>query len=126
MIRLWICAGALNGFIAVALGAFAAHLLDERLSAEALGWIETGTRYELFHAVALLSVAWLVGREVRAPIALAVAGWAILLGTILFCGALYVMAITGITALSAVVPLGGVAFLIGWAAFFVYGLVLRW
>lgn len=126
MIRLWICAGAANGFIAVALGAFSAHLLRDRLSPEALGWIETGTRYELGHALALLAVAWLAGREVRHPIALGVAGWAFLLGTILFSGTLYVMALVGITTLGGVVPLGGVAFLIGWAALFVFGLVLKW
>ncbi len=126
MIRLWICAGAANGLIAVALGAFSAHLLRARLSTEALGWIETGARYEMLHALALLAVAWLAGREVRHPIALGVAGWAFLLGTILFSGTLYVMAVTGVTALGGVVPLGGVAFLIGWAALFVFGLVLRW
>ena len=126
MIRLWICAGAANGFIAVALGTFSAHLLRDRLSTEALGWVETGARYEMGHALALLAVAWLAGREVRHPIALGVAGWAFLLGTILFSGTLYVMALIGITTLGGVLPLGGVAFLIGWAALFVFGLVLKW
>lgn len=126
MIRLWICTGAANGFIAVALGAFSAHFLDRQLGAEALGWIETGARYELFHAVALLSVAWLAGREVRSPVSLSVAGWAFLLGTILFCGTLYLMALTGVTGISRIVPIGGVAFLIGWGSFFFYGLALRW
>jgi uncharacterized membrane protein YgdD (TMEM256/DUF423 family) len=126
VIRLWICAGAANGLIAVAMGAFSAHLLSERLSTQALGWVETGARYEMGHALALLAVAWLAGREVRHPVALGVAGWAFLLGTILFSGALYVMALTGIKALASVVPLGGVAFLIGWAALFVFGLVLKW
>ncbi len=126
MIRLWICAGAANGFIAVALGAFSAHFLDRQLSGEALGWIETGARYELFHAVALLSVAWLAGREVRSPVSLSVAGWAFLLGTILFCGTLYLMALTGVTGIGRIVPIGGVAFLIGWGSFFFYGIALKW
>ncbi len=126
MIRLWICAGAANGFIAVAIGAFSAHLLQDRLSAEALGWVETGMRYELAHALALLAVAWLAGREVRHPTSLGVAGWAFLLGTILFSGMLYVMAFTGAKALGSVVPLGGVSFLIGWAALGVFGLALKW
>ncbi len=126
MIRLWICAGAANGFIAVALGAFSAHFLDRQLSGEALGWIETGARYELFHAVALLSVAWLAGREVRSPVSLSVAGWAFLLGTILFCGTLYLMTLTGVTGIGRIVPIGGVAFLIGWGSFFFYGIALKW
>jgi uncharacterized membrane protein YgdD (TMEM256/DUF423 family) len=125
VIRLWICAGAANGFIAVALGAFSAHLLRGRLSPQALGWIETATRYEMAHGLALLAVAWLAGRQARQPLALGVAGWAFLLGTLLFSGSLYVMALTGMTALGGVVPLGGVAFLIGWAALFVFGLVSR-
>jgi uncharacterized membrane protein YgdD (TMEM256/DUF423 family) len=122
--RLWICAGAANGFVAVAMGAFSAHLLRDRLSPQAFGWIETATHYEMVHGLALLAVAWLAGREVRPPIAVNVAGWAFLLGTILFSGTLYVMALIGTTALGSVVPLGGVAFLIGWAALFLFGLVL--
>jgi uncharacterized membrane protein YgdD (TMEM256/DUF423 family) len=126
VIRLWICTGAANGFVAVALGAFATHFLDKQLSKEAIGWIATGARYELFHAVALLSVAWLAGREVRSPVSLSVAGWSFLLGSVLFCGTLYLMALTGVTGIGRVVPIGGVAFLFGWGSLFFYGLALRW
>ena len=110
--------------MSVGAGAFGAHGLRARLSDEMLAVFETGARYQMYHALALLAVAWLAGREVRPPIAVIVAGWAFLLGTILFSGTLYVMALIGTTALGSVVPLGGVAFLIGWAALFLFGLVL--
>jgi uncharacterized membrane protein YgdD (TMEM256/DUF423 family) len=122
--RLWICAGAANGFIAVALGALASHSLDG-LAPEAKNWIEIGTRYELFHALALLAVALMARREVKPSVFVSVAGWAFLLGTVLFSGVLYAMALAGMSRLSALVPLGGVAFLIGWATLFFYSLSPR-
>ena len=122
MSRLWICVAGVNGFIAVALGAFAAHGLEGRLGPEALDWIDTGTRYESLHAVALLCVALLARREIKPSIFVSVAGWSFLLGCVLFSGALYAMALAGTAWLSAVVPLGGVAFLLGWATLFFYGL----
>ena len=125
MPRLWICAGALNGLLAVALGAFAAHGLEGRLSPESLDWIETGARYELIHAVALLAVAALAHREIKPSIFLGVVGWAFLIGTILFCGTLYAMSLGGLTGLSLVVPVGGAGFLIGWGTLFFYGLSPR-
>ncbi len=126
MIRLFISAAAVNGFIAVALGAFSKHFLGDRFSAEALGWIETGVRYEMWHALALLAVAWLTRREIRPSVFLGVAGWAFLLGTIMFSGLLYAMAITNVPAIGQVVPLGGVAFLIGWGSMFFYGFRPKW
>ena len=122
MSRLWICVAAVNGFIAVALGAFAAHGMEGRLSPEALAWPETGTRYEILHALALLAVALLARREIKPSIFVSVAGWSFLLGCVLFSGALYAMALAGMAWLGAVVPLGGIAFLIGWATLFFYGL----
>ncbi len=122
MSRLWICVAAVNGFIAVALGAVAAHGLEGRLSPVALAWTETGTRYEILHALALLAVALLARREIKPSIFVSVAGWSFLLGCVLFSGALYAMALAGMAWLGAVVPLGGVAFLIGWATLFFYGL----
>ena len=80
MIRLWICAGAANGFIAVAIGAFSAHLLQDRLSAEALGWVETGMHYELAHALALLAVAWFLRRPLMEQLGYA----AVLVGLLMF------------------------------------------
>ncbi len=123
--RLWITAAAVNGFLAVAMGAMAAHSLQDILPAEALDWIETGARLGLAHGLALLGVGLLMGRAVGPSRALAIAGWGFLVGTVLFSGALYVMGLMGWPALGAVVPLGGVALLIGWGALFAYGLGLR-
>lgn len=112
--RLWVVVGALSAFLAVAAGAFGAHVLRERLSADLLDVFETAARYQIYHALALLAVAWL---EARWPGAGAgVAGWLFVAGTVLFSGSLYALALTGIRGLGAVTPLGGVAFLAGWLA----------
>ncbi len=107
----WLLAAALNGFLAVAAGAFAAHGME----GAAADWLRTGSRYEMWHALALLAVAW--RREAEGPrTALAVAGWAFVVGTILFSGSLYVLAVTGWRGAGMVAPVGGAAFLVGWAA----------
>lgn len=103
---------AVNGFLAVAAGAFGAHALKSRAPERMLAVFETGARYHMFHALALLGVAVLVARQ--APGA-AAAGWAFGVGIALFSGSLYAMALTGITRLGAITPLGGVGFLVGWA-----------
>ncbi|MEE8226057.1 MAG: DUF423 domain-containing protein [Kiloniellales bacterium] len=120
--RLWLCAGAANGFVSVAVGAFSAHSPLEPVTRQAMGWIETGVDYQMAHALALLAVAWLEGRLTGRGLWTTVAGWSFLAGTILFSGTLYVMALTGVTAIGAAVPVGGAAFLVGWAALFVCGL----
>ncbi len=121
--RLWICAAAVNGFFAVALGALAAHGLRGAAAPERLAWIETGSDYGLAHGLALIGVALLWGRA--PPRSLRLAGWGFLVGTLLFSGALYVMGMTGLSALGAVVPVGGILLLGGWAALFAYGWGLR-
>jgi len=113
MDRTILFAGALAGFAGVALGAFGAHFLKARLSTEMLVVFETGVRYHLVHAVALLATAALVGRA--SDRLLAAAGWLFSGGILLFSGSLYVLALTGITAFGAITPLGGLAFLAGWA-----------
>ncbi len=123
--RLWICAAAVNGLLAVALGAHATHSLRGRVDAEIVGWVEVGADYGMAHALALLGVALLVGRAPAPARSLAFAGWGFLAGSVLFSGALYVMAMTGLRALGAVVPLGGILLLGGWAALFVHGWGLR-
>lgn len=114
MVRIWWMVGSLAGFFAVALGAFAAHGLKHRLSAELLAAFETGARYQMFHALALLAVALLSSRA--ASPAASVAGWAFTLGILLFSGSLYLLALSGVRWLGAITPLGGVAFLVGWVA----------
>ncbi len=123
--RLWICAAAVNGLLAVALGALAAHGMRGRVEAEQIAWIETGSDYGMVHALALLGVALLVGRAPAPSRALTLAGWGFLAGSVLFSGALYVMGMTGLRALGAIVPVGGILLLGGWAALLVYGWGLR-
>ena len=116
---LWLRLGAISGGLAVAAGAFGAHMLEKQIVPRFLQAFETGVRYQLVHALALLVVGLLatVGGTTRA---LATAGWAFLLGSILFSGSLYAMALTGVTMLGAITPLGGVGFLVGWAALALY------
>jgi uncharacterized membrane protein YgdD (TMEM256/DUF423 family) len=112
MDRLFFVLGAGSAFVAVAAGAFGAHGLRARLSPELLAVFETAARYQMYHALALLAVAWAVTRW---PGALTQwAGWLFLAGTVLFSGSLYLLALTGVRWLGAITPLGGVAFLAGW------------
>ena len=113
MDRLFATLGAVSGFVAVAAGAFGAHALKARLSAEMLAAFDVGARYQMFHALALLAVAWAVGRW-PGPAASA-AGWLFVAGTVLFSGSLYLLALSGIRWLGAITPFGGVALLAGWA-----------
>jgi uncharacterized membrane protein YgdD (TMEM256/DUF423 family) len=110
--RFFFLAGTLSGFVAVALGAFAAHGLRAKVAPELLATFEVGVRYEMYHALALLGVAWACTRWPGGA-ALA-AGWLFVAGTVLFSGSLYALALTGEKWLGAVTPLGGLAFLAGW------------
>jgi uncharacterized membrane protein YgdD (TMEM256/DUF423 family) len=104
--------GAVSAFASVAAGAFGAHALQARLTPEYLTVFETAARYQMYHALGLLVVAWAVTRW---PGSSAVAaGWLFLGGTVLFSGSLYGLALTGARWLGAITPLGGVAFLAGW------------
>ena len=123
--RLWISAAAVNGFLAVALGAYAAHSLRGRGDPEIVGLVELGADYGLAHALALLGVGLLAGRAERSRLTLRLAGWGFLAGSVLFSGVLYVMGVTGLRALGPIVPVGGVLLRAGWAALFAYGLGLR-
>lgn len=108
---------ALLGGTGVALGAFAAHGLRGRLSPDRLAAFETGARYQLLHAVALLAVAALLARpDARASAApwLVRAAWCWTVGTALFSGSLYLLALTGVRWLGAITPLGGAGFIAGW------------
>lgn len=110
--RFWALAGSVNAFLAVAAGAFGAHGLRPRVTPRMLEVFETAARYQMFHALALFAVAGLASQ--REGVADA-AGWALLAGIVLFSGSLYAMALTGVTRLGMVTPLGGVGFLVGWA-----------
>jgi uncharacterized membrane protein YgdD (TMEM256/DUF423 family) len=106
--------GSLAGFLGVGLGAFGAHGLKTRLSAEMLAVFETGVRYQMYHALALLVVSAAIGHLGSARL-LVSAGWLFVAGIALFSGSLYVLALTGVTTLGAITPFGGLAFLGGWA-----------
>jgi uncharacterized membrane protein YgdD (TMEM256/DUF423 family) len=110
---MWLFIAAVSAFWAVAAGAFGAHALRPLLGDDLAGVYRTGVEYHFYHALALLSVAWLDGK-VRSP-AVGAAGLFFLAGTVLFSGSLYTMAITGIRGLGVITPLGGIAFLAGWA-----------
>ena len=119
MQRLLLLVSAINGFLAVALGAFGAHGLKTRLAelpdvARRLAWWDTASHYHLIHAVALGLLALAVDHVL--PNWVGRAGVAMLTGIVLFSGSLYAMTLTGVTALGAVTPLGGVGFLVGWLA----------
>ena len=114
MERVFFVLGAISGGLAVGLGAFAAHGLRSRVTAEALAAFETGARYHMYHALALLAVAWAVTRWPGPWVT--TAGWLFVAGTVLFSGSLYLLALTGVRALGAITPLGGLAFILGWLA----------
>ncbi|HEY0321832.1 MAG TPA: DUF423 domain-containing protein [Pyrinomonadaceae bacterium] len=112
MDRIFFAIGALSACIGVAAGAFGAHGLKNRLDAEMLNVFETGARYQMYHAFALIAVAWALTRW---PGTLtATSGWLFIAGTILFSGSLYLLSLTGQRWLGAITPLGGLMFLAGW------------
>ena len=113
MDRLFFALAAISGLIGVAAGAFGAHGLEGRRSADRLDVYETAARYQIYHALALLAVAWASTRWPGG--AATAAGWLFVVGTLLFSGSLYALSLTGIRWLGAITPFGGLAFLAGWA-----------
>lgn len=113
--RLWIVLGGINGFLAVALGAFGAHGLKARLSPEMLDVYKTGTQYQMMHALGLILIG--LWAEQRANRRADGAGSLLMAGILLFSGTLYGYSLTGITTLAMITPLGGLCFLAGWIAF---------
>jgi len=124
MIRFALVFAGLHGAVAVALGAYAAHGMGGAFDAAAVGWVETGTRYELAHAAALAAVAALLRGSGHGPghRALVLAAWAFALGALLFAGSLYGLAFTGRSTFGAIAPFGGGAMILGWIALLVAGL----
>ena len=114
MTRFFLSIAAILAGLSVAGGAFASHALKERLSEKALAIFETGSKYQMYHALALLAIGLLISRSEVAPTLLNTAGFAFIAGVVLFSGSLYVLSLSGIKWLGAITPLGGVAFLVGW------------
>ena len=107
--------GSALAALSVATGAFGAHGLANKLEPRMLEVWETAARYNMYHALALLAVAWLA-QQTESATSTTVAAVAFIAGIALFSGSLYVMALSGIKWLGAITPLGGTAFLIGWIA----------
>ena len=112
MNRKWLAIAAINGFLAVAAGAFGAHALKDKLDADAMNAYEVGVRYQMYHALALLAVASLC--HTRPSRAIRAAGVCMLIGIVLFTGSLYGLTLLNWRWLGPITPLGGVFLLVGW------------
>lgn len=112
MLRSFLMLAAFFGFTGVALGAFAAHALKNRLSAEYLAIFHTGVTYQLVHALALFGVALLAAHIPGRLVSWA--GISFTVGILLFSGSLYALTLTGISKLGIITPFGGLALLLGW------------
>ena len=112
MQRIFFCLGAGFALLAVAIGAFAAHALKTKLSEEMLAIFEIGARYQMYHALGLIAVAWAFSQW-NSQFVFA-AGWLFVAGIVIFSGSLYALSLTGIGQLGAITPIGGLAFIIGW------------
>lgn len=114
MTRTCLLAFAINSFVAVALGAFGAHLLKGHLEESLLQTWQTAVQYQMFHSMPLLALAWL--SQWKTPDnAVVWSGRLFMVGLLLFCGSLYLLALTGVRVLGAITPVGGVSWLIAWA-----------
>ena len=113
MSRIFFITASLFAFLGVALGAFAAHMLKDKLAPDLFNIFEVGVRYHLYHAIGIFIVAW--GVTQFPEVSIAPAGWLFLAGIIIFSGSLYLLSINGMRWLGAITPIGGVCFLAGWA-----------
>ncbi len=116
MTRIFLSLAAILGGLSVAGGAFASHALREKISDRSLEIFETGARYQMYHALALLLVALLLSRAESPPPTLIATGWLFIIGIAIFSGSLYALSLTGVKSLGAIAPLGGAAFIAGWGA----------
>jgi uncharacterized membrane protein YgdD (TMEM256/DUF423 family) len=110
--RLFLMLGSSGAFLAVAFGAFGSHSLKAILEPSMLAVFETGVRYQMYHALALLFVGWACRQFPQASFH--IAGWLFAAGILLFSGSLYVLTLSGVRWLGAITPLGGACFLGGW------------
>ena len=118
--KLFLIIATALGFLGVALGAFGAHALSEKLEPRLLEVFKTGVQYQMYHALAILAVALLIKLYPEAGFSLA--GWFFLGGIILFSGSLYVYTLSGVKVFAMITPVGGLSFLIGWIALFWQGM----
>ena len=114
MAKYFITLAALSGMLAVTFGAFGAHALKNRLDDYALGVFQTGVQYHFYHSLALLAVGILALSQPDSTL-LKSSGWLFAVGLVVFSGSLYVLSLSGIRWLGAITPIGGLAFIAGWA-----------
>ncbi|MEH7415939.1 DUF423 domain-containing protein [Neobacillus drentensis] len=111
--KVFIIVGAINAFLAVALGAFGAHGLKDRLDAHYLDIWKTGVTYQMFHAMGILMIGLLLGKVPMNSV-FNWSGWLMLAGIVFFSGSLYLLSLTKVSVLGAITPIGGVCFLAAW------------
>jgi uncharacterized membrane protein YgdD (TMEM256/DUF423 family) len=116
MTQIFLSIAAVLGGLSVAAGAFASHALRDRISERTLEIFETGARYQMYHALALLLVALLISRLESPPPTLIASAWLFIIGIAIFSGSLYALSLTDVKYLGAITPFGGAAFIAGWAA----------
>ena len=112
MLRLFFALGSGLALIAVITGAFAAHTLKSKLSPDMFQVFEVAVRYQMYHALGLIAVAWAASQWSSQLIT--ASGWLFVAGIVIFSGSLYILSLTGVRWLGAITPIGGVAFIIGW------------
>lgn len=112
MQRLFFALGSGFALIAVITGAFAAHTLKSKLSPDMFQVFEVAVRYQMYHALGLIAVAWATSQWSSQLIT--ASGWLFVAGIVIFSGSLYILSLTGVRWLGAITPIGGVAFIIGW------------
>lgn len=110
--KVFLMLGVINGFLAVALGAFGAHGLEGKISERALNTWEKAVNYQMFHTMALLATGILLSKI--ESVSMMWAGWLFFIGILLFSGSLYLYSTTGVKFLAMITPFGGITFLIGW------------
>ena len=113
MSKLIIILAGINGFLAVSIGAFAAHMLRDRLSPELLNTFQTGVQYHMYHALSLFGIGLLMLNFPSSTL-LRISAYLMMAGIVLFSGSLYLLSITGTRWLGAITPLGGLCFLAAW------------
>lgn len=118
--RFFFIAGAVSGFLSVAFGAFGAHGLKTRVSQEMLAVFETGVKYQMYHALALLAAAWAITQF--PPNLVKLSGWFFIFGSVIFSGSLYALVFSGVKSWGAVTPVGGLLLLSGWLTLIFAGL----
>ena len=114
MAKVFITLASLSGMLAVTLGAFGAHALKNRLDDYAMGVFQTAVQYQFYHSLALLAVGVIALSHPQAAL-LRSSGWLFVLGIVVFSGSLYLLSFSGLRWLGAVTPIGGLAFIAGWA-----------